>query len=295
MKLRLIAPLFAATFMVTPALAQQDMSNVQITTEEVAPGIAFLFGEGGNIGVSHGKDATILIDDQFAPLTAKIEAAVAELGAEPARYVINTHWHFDHTGGNENLGNKGATIIAHDEVRVRLIKGSPEGSRFPVPPAPAEALPVITYDRGITLHQNGDTIDVMFLGGGHTDGDSIVIWREKNVVHMGDLYFNISGWPFVDTESGGNVMNLLFSLDMALAMMDDQTKVIPGHGPMSNKRELLAYRNILGEAVTRIRALKDSGSTLEEAQAAKPLDSFARGSGFIDADAFIAFTWQSLA
>lgn len=294
MKLRLIAPLFAASLLSSPALAQRDLSQVEITAEEIAPGVAVLFGEGGNIGVSYGEDGTILIDDQFAPLTEKIEAAVEELGAQPAKYVINTHWHFDHTGGNENLGKEGATIIAHDKVRVRLIKGNPDSKMFPVPPAPPEALPVITYDRGITMHLNGDTIDVMFIGGGHTDGDSIVVWREKNVVHMGDLYFKVPGWPFLDMNSGGSVTNLLFSLDTALAMMDDETMVIPGHGPMSNKNEMMAYRNIVGEAVTRIRALKNSGSTLEEAIAARPLDSFERGSGFIDSDTFIGFVWADL-
>lgn len=294
MKLRLTASLIAAAMLVSPAIAQQDLSGVEIKSEELAPGVAVLFGSGGNIGVSYGDDATILIDDQFAQLTEKIEAAIADLGADPAKYVINTHWHFDHTGGNENLGKAGAAIIAHEKVRVRLIKGNPEGSRFPVPPAPAEALPVITYERGITMHLNGDTMDVMFLGGGHTDGDSIVLWREKNVVHMGDLYFNISGWPFIDNGSGGSITNLLFSLDTALGLMDGETQVIPGHGPMSSKAELLAYRNTLGEAVTRVRALKRSGSTLEEAQAMKPLDSFERGTGFINADDFIAAIWDDL-
>lgn len=284
----------ASIVIASPLAAQRDFSQVEITSEELAPGVAVLFGAGGNIGVSHGEDGTLIIDDQFAPLTDKIEAAVAYLGATPVHYVVNTHWHFDHTGGNENLGKKGAHIIAHENVRVRLVKGSPEGSRFPVPPAPDEALPVVTYDRGITLHLNGDTIDVMFVGGGHTDGDSIVRWREKNIVHMGDLYFKIPGWPFVDVESGGDIEDLLFSLDSAIKLMDEDTKVIPGHGPMSDRRELVAYRNTIGEAVTRIRALRDSGSSLEEAQALSPLSSFDRGEGFINEDQFIEAVWKSL-
>lgn len=293
MKLRLLAPILAATMLVSPASAQRDFSEVEITTEEIAPGVAVLFGAGGNIGVSHGKDGTVLIDDQFAPLSAKIEAAVAELGADPVHYVINTHWHGDHTGGNEHFGKEGAHIFAHENVRVRMSVEHQHGERV-IPASPPAAFPVVTYDRGVTLHLNDDTIDVMFIGGGHTDGDSIVIWREKNIVHMGDLYFKISGWPFVDNSSGGNVQRLLFSLDTAIAMMDDETKVIPGHGPMSNKAELTAYRNIVGEAVTRLRALKQSGSSMEEAKAAKPLDSFERGEGFISADRFIETVWDSL-
>jgi glyoxylase-like metal-dependent hydrolase (beta-lactamase superfamily II) len=276
-----------------PTAAQQDFSKVEIKAEEVAPGVAVLFGAGGNIGVSYGDDATVLIDDQFAPLTEKIEAAVAALGANPAEYVVNTHWHFDHTGGNENLGKRGARIFAHENVRKRLITGDPEGP-WKIQPAPAEALPIVTYDRGVTFHLNGDTMDVKFLGGGHTDGDSIVVWREKNVVHMGDLYFNIPGWPFIDVRSGGGIEKALFSIDTAIAMMDEDTKVIPGHGPMSDRAGLTAYRNILGEAVTRIRALKDAGLSLEEAKAKRPLDSFGRGEGFIDADAFLAAVWESI-
>lgn len=295
MKRTIAAALATASILIaSPLAAQRDFSQVEITSQELAPGVAVLFGAGGNIGVSHGDDGTLIIDDQFAPLTDKIEAAVAYLGATPVHYVVNTHWHFDHTGGNENLGKKGAHIIAHENVRVRLVKGSPEGSRFPVPPAPDEALPVVTYDRGITLHLNGDTIDVMFVGGGHTDGDSIVRWREKNIVHMGDLYFKIPGWPFVDVDSGGDIEDLLFSLDTAINLMDDNTQVIPGHGPMSNRAELVAYRNTVGEALTRIRALRSSGSTLEEAQASRPLDSFERGEGFISEDQFIEAVWRSL-
>lgn len=287
------AALFASLLAAAPLAAQQDWSKVEVKAEQIAPGVAVLFGSGGNIGVSHGEDGTLIIDDQFAPLSGKIEAAIAGLGASPVKFVVNTHWHGDHTGGNEHFGNKAATIFAHENVRTRLADGRPDGER-PIAPSPKAALPVVTFERGVTLHLNGDTIDVVFLGGGHTDGDSVVRWREKNVVHMGDLYFKIAGWPFVDTRSGGDIGRLLFSIDTAIGMMDADTKVIPGHGPMADRAELIAYRNTVGEAVTRIRALKRSGISLSEAQAKRPLDSFGRGEGFITADGFIAAVWDSL-
>ncbi|MEM7664490.1 MAG: MBL fold metallo-hydrolase [Pseudomonadota bacterium] len=292
-RLATISLAIATTSLVAPAHAQRDLSQVEIKTEEVAPGVAVLFGAGGNIAVSHGDDATIMIDDQFAPLSGRIETAVAELGATPVKYVVNTHWHFDHTGGNEHFGKTGATIFAHDNVRVRMAAGGTAGGNN-TPPAPDVALPVVTYGQGLRFHLNDDTINVMFLGGGHTDGDSVVMWEEKNVVHMGDLYFNIPGYPFVDVNSGGSVYSLLGSLDAVATMINEDTKVIPGHGPMSNLKELVAYRTVIGLAVGRIEKLKDEGKSLEEAIAAKPLADIDRGEGgFISADAFITAVWNS--
>ena len=287
-----IALLAATPLLASPLYAQQDFSEVEITTEEIAPGVAVLFGAGGNIAVSHGEDATLMIDDQYAPLSPKIEAAVADLGATPVKYVVNTHWHGDHSGGNENFGKTGATIFAHDNVRVRLAAG---GNIFgnEIPPAPDAALPIVTYAQGMRFHLNGDTINLMYFGGGHTDGDSVVFWDEDNIVHMGDLYFNIPGYPFIDTSSGGNVYSAMRSLDIVIAMIDDETKVIPGHGPMSNKAELETYRAMIGEAVSRVEALREEGKTVDQAVAAKPLDDFNRTGGFIDADAFVRSIWAS--
>ena len=292
MKLNCLTAAGALLLAAGPATAQRDFSDVEITAEEIAPGIAVLYGAGGNIGVSHGEDGTVLIDDQFAPLTARIEAAVAALGASPVRFVVNTHWHGDHTGGNENLGQKGALIFAHHNVRTRLAEGR-EGER-PIAPAPDAALPVVTYEQGVSFHLNGERVDVLFLGGGHTDGDSVVHWTKSNVVHMGDLYFKIPGFPFIDTSSGGNVVDAMNSLDAVIRMIDGETKVIPGHGPMSNKAELVAYRAMMGDAVERVKALRDGGSTLEQTVAAKPLAGFDRGEGFIDADGFVGAIYRSL-
>ncbi len=288
--------LFTAALAVSlamPAQAQRNFDDVEITTEVIAPGVAVLFGAGGNIGVSYGDDATVLIDDQFAPLSAKIEAAVAALGATPVKYVVNTHWHFDHTGGNEHFGKTGATIFAHDNVRVRMAAGGvAAGNRSE--PAPKEALPVVTYGQGVRLHLNDDVIDLAYVGGGHTDGDSVVMWDKQNVVHMGDLYFKIPGFPFVDVNSGGNVYNLMSTLDLVLQMIDDETKVIPGHGPMSDKAELTAYRAMIGQAVSQVEALHQQGMTLDEALATEPLSNIDRGEGFISAAGFATAIWYSI-
>jgi len=288
-------PMLASSALAPAALAQGNFDSVEITTEEIAPGVAVLFGAGGNIGVSHGEDATVIIDDQFAPLSGKIERAIANLGATPVKYVVNTHWHFDHTGGNEHFGGTGATIFAHDNVRVRMQSGGTAAGNV-TPPAAPEALPVVTYAQGMRFHLNGDTINLMYLGGGHTDGDCVVIWEEDNVIHMGDLYFNIPGYPFIDTNSGGNVYNAMRALDIVIATIDDETKVIPGHGPMSNKVELAEFRAVIGEAVSRVDALRASGMTLEEAVASAPLADIDRGEGgFIDADSFVTAIWNSAA
>lgn len=293
-RLAAISIALAAPILASPAIAQGSMDDVEIKTEQIAPGVAVLFGRGGNIAVGYGDDATVMIDDQFAPLSTKIEAAVEALGAKPVKYVVNTHWHFDHTGGNENFGKTGATIFAHDNVRVRMAAGGSAAGRT-TPPSPDVALPVVTYGQGLRFHLNDDTINLMYLGGGHTDGDSVVIWDEKNIVHMGDLYFNIPGYPFVDVNSGGNVFNAMRSLDLVIAMIDDETKVIPGHGPMSTKAELVAYRTMIGDASNRVAALHAAGMTLEAAVAAKPLANIDRGEGgFISADAFVTAIWNSI-
>ena len=265
---------------VAPASAQ-DMADVTIEVQEIAPGIAVLFGRGGNIGVSHGEDGTILIDDQFAPLTQRIQQAVEQLGAEPTRFLINTHFHGDHTGGNENFGNAGALIMAHDNVRTRLQAGSARSQ-----PAPAAALPVVTYDTGMTIHANGDTVEMTYLSG-HTDGDTIVHWKEDNVVHMGDLFFNRFGFPFVDVSGGGNVRHLLASLAIAIGMMDEETVVIPGHGRLATRADLVAYRAMIAASVEAVEAMLEEGADRDAIVAANPVARFRNTDGFISDEAFI--------
>lgn len=279
------------------AIAQQqepDWDAIQVTATEIRPGVAVLFGNGGNIGVSHGEDGTLIVDDQFAPLVPKIQAAIAGLGASPVKYLVNTHWHFDHAGGNEPFGNAGAIIVAQTRVRDRLAEGGTVAGNTS-PPAPKVALPVVTYDHAVTFHLNGDTIDVIHTGGGHTDGDSAVYWRKANVLHTGDLMMNGAGFPFVDLGSGGNVRHMITSLDQMIAMTDSDTVIIPGHGPLANRADLIAWRGTIATAVERVEALKEAGRTLEQAKAAKPLAELSNNpNGFVGEDAFVESIWGSL-
>nr|WP_315456617.1 MBL fold metallo-hydrolase [uncultured Sphingorhabdus sp.] len=272
----------AALIFSAPSFAQ-DLSKVEIKAEQVAPGVAVLFGAGGNIGVSYGEDGTVLIDDQFAPLTGKIQAAVAALGAQPVKFLVNTHWHYDHTGGNENLGKAGAVIMAHDNVRVRMAAGQGDQK-----PAAKVALPVVTYADGLKLHLNGEELRVIHMPAGHTDGDSIVHWTKSNVVHMGDLFFLRMSFPFVDSSSGGNVRGVIAAADKVLAMVDDQTKIIPGHGPVASKADLQQYRDMVAQIVGRVEAGIAAGKTLEQIKAERPADGFGvKPDGFITADRFV--------
>ena len=292
---------FAALLLATSSLALSACSEsnaqesdrfakVEIKAEPLADGIAVLFGAGGNIGVSYGPDGTVLIDDQFAPLTDKINAAVKDLGAEPVKYLINTHWHGDHTGGNENLGRSGVLIMAHDHVRDRLIKGNDS-----TPPAAPEALPVVTYHDGIKLHLNGDEIRVQHMSHGHTDGDSVVFWKNANVVHMGDLFFNKVTLPFIDLSSGGNARGVLAAADKVLAMVDDDTKIIPGHGPMANKADLTAYRDMLKSVIGTVEKAQGEGKSLAQVQAMKPAAQWdVNPDAFIKGDAFVEAVYKSL-
>ena len=283
-------PLLAVS--ASAAAQTPDFAKVEVKAETLAPGVAVLFGAGGNIGVSHGPDGTILIDDQFAPLTAKITAAIAALGASPVRFLVNTHWHFDHSGGNENFG-KTATILAHKSVRVRLAAGAK--TRFgDIPAAAPQALPVITYDDGVTFHLNGDEIAAVFTGGGHTDGDTALYWRKANVLHTGDLMMSNAPFPFVDIESGGNALHLVASLDTLLAMTNAETKVIPGHGPVTTRAGLQEWRDRIASGVETVRKAKVSGQKLEAFLAANPMKPLDRPGAFINSDAFARAIWASL-
>lgn len=279
-----------------PASAQEAdrFADVEIRAEQLAPGIAVLFGAGGNIGVSHGEDGTVLIDDQYAPLTERIQSAVEGLGATPVEFLVNTHWHGDHTGGNENFGEEGALIMAHDNVRMRLAEGMDRGENGVTEPAPSGALPVVTYEDGLKLHLNGDTLHLVHMHNGHTDGDTIVWWEDANIVHMGDLFFNQVTLPFIDRQSGGSAQGMLAAAEQVLGMTNAETKIIPGHGPMATRADLQAYRDMLHTVIERVRSEREAGKSLEEIQALGLADEYAVDGGFIDAPTFVSFVYDSL-
>src|SRR5438128_8071325 len=227
-------------------------------------------GDGGNLGVSGGEDALFVIDVQFAPLTPKIQAAIANITSKRVKFVLNTHWHFDHTGGNENLGKAGAIIVAHENVKKRLsTEGFIEFFGMKTKPEPKVALPVVAFTRDLTFHLNGDELVVSHVPRAHTDGDSIVRFRKSNVVHMGDTFFN-KLYPFIDTSSGGSVAGVIAAVDRILKVAGDDTKIIPGHGPLGNKADLKAYREMLAAVSGNIRSQIGAGKTLEQVIASKP-------------------------
>jgi glyoxylase-like metal-dependent hydrolase (beta-lactamase superfamily II) len=286
--------LLAAVAFSTAASAQQDMSKVEIKAQQLAPGVAVLFGAGGNIGVSYGEDGTILIDDQFAPLTEKIQKAVTDLGAQPVKFLINTHWHGDHSGGNENMGKAGAIIMAHDNVRVRM--ASDQQTAFGAMKAsPKAALPVVTYSDGLKLHLNGEEVRVIHVSAAHTDGDSFIHWTKSNVIHMGDLFMLQISFPFVDVGSGGDVRGFVAAADKVLAIADDQTKIIPGHGAMATKADLQNHRNMIATVIAKVEAGIKAGKTLDQIKASRPADGFGvKADGFITADGFVETVYKNL-
>ncbi len=281
------APLFAGA---------QDFSKVEIKVTPLRDGTHLLVGAGGNIVASVGADGMFIVDDQYAPLHAKIRAALATLGAQPLRFVINTHWHGDHTGGNEAFGTGGAVIVAHDNVRKRM-----SSEQFiaafgrKVAPSPAAALPVVTFADGVSLHLNGEDVRVVHVADAHTDGDALVKFERANVLHMGDTWVN-GTYPFIDRSSGGGIDGLLAALGRGLALSDANTLVVPGHGPLGDRAGLLAYRDMLKTHRDRIAALKAAGKSLAEVVAAKPTaDTDARyGGGFIKPAQLVGFIYESL-
>jgi len=266
---RQLAALWIAILVSWPAFAQLEPPDTTIRTEQVAPGIYVLYGQGGNIGVSAGADGVFLIDDQYAFMTPSVVAALRELKAEPPRFVLNTHWHSDHTGGNENHAKGGALIVAHDQVRARM--STDQFLSFvqsAVPASPAGALPVVTFNDAVTFYLNGDEIHGTYVPHAHTDGDVIVHFRKANVIHAGDLFFRF--YPFIDISSRGSVSGLLAGVDRILGMADDNTRIIPGHGPLANRADLAAYREMLAVTSGRIRDLIVAGKTVDEVVAAAP-------------------------
>lgn len=270
------------TVLASAPIAGQGMDDVEIRAQQLSDGVWVLFGQGGNIGVSAGDDGVFLIDDQFAPLTEKILAAIADITDESVRFVFNTHWHGDHTGGNENLGEAGALIVAHNNVRERMsadqVLARVGRAETTTPASPDAALPVVTFSDDVSFHINGDELHAFHVSNAHTDGDAIVHFVGANVVHMGDTFFR-GRFPFIDTATGGSIDGLITAAGAALAFMDAETQVIPGHGEVATREDLREYRDALWSMRSAVAELMDQGMTLEQIQAARPIRAQAQAWG----------------
>ncbi|HXA82901.1 MAG TPA: MBL fold metallo-hydrolase [Methylomirabilota bacterium] len=279
---------------------EKDFSKVEIKVTKVSGNIYMLEGEGGNIAASVGEDGIVIVDDQYAPLADKIQAALKNLKItdKPVRFVINTHYHGDHTGGNEPFANTGSTVIAQDNVRKRLETGGTAGNggsiKMEAKPAPKGALPVITFEHDVTVHLNGEDIRALHFPAGHTDGDAIIFFPKNNVVHMGDDFVRY-GFPFIDVSSGGSVQGMIAAMEKVSAQLPPDVKVIPGHGALSNLDDVRVFVKMLKETSAAVQKAIDEHKTLDQMKQEKILEPWAKWSGgFLDADKFIETLYNSL-
>ena len=274
-----------------------DFSKVQIKVTKVAGNVYMLEGSGGNIGASIGEDGIVLIDNQYAPLAEKIQAALKGITDKPVRVIINTHFHLDHTDGNAYF-QKQAPIIAHDNVRKRLegggIVGNGSSIQFDSHPQPKEALPIITFDHDVTIHLNGEDIRVLYFPAGHTDSDSIIFFPKSNVVHMGDDFLTY-GFPFVDVDSGGSIDGMIDAMEKVIAMLPPDAKVIPGHGTISSIDEMRTYLKMLKETREAVHNALKQGKTFDQMKQARILEPWKKYSWyFISEDAYLETLYNSL-
>jgi glyoxylase-like metal-dependent hydrolase (beta-lactamase superfamily II) len=279
---------------------QQDFSKVQIKVTKVSGNIYMLEGAGGNIAASIGEDGIVIVDNQYAPLADKIQAALKNLGItdKPVRFVINTHYHGDHTGGNAPFANAGSTVIAQDNVRKRMESGGTGGNggsiKMDIPPAPKAALPIITFDHDVTVHLNGEDIRALHFPAGHTDGDAVIFFPKNNVVHMGDDFVRY-GFPYIDVASGGSVQGMIAAMEKVSAELPAEVKVIPGHGDVSNLDDVRAFVKMLKETSAAVQKAIDERKTVEQMKQEKILEPWKKWSGdFIDADKFTETLYNSL-
>ncbi len=293
-----LAGAICVTWMVAAGgtLGAQQMQDVQVEATHVAGSVYMLTGRGGNIGASAGPDGVFLVDDQYAPLTEKIQAAVAGIGDGPIRFIINTHWHGDHTGGNENFGEAGAIIVAHENVRQRL--NSEQFIEFfhrRSEASPAGALPVITFSDAVTFYWNDDEIFVFHVAPAHTDGDAVIYFRQANVLHGGDVVWN-GLFPFIDYSSGGHIGGMVEAVDRILAVVNEETKIIPGHGTLATTAELRAYLDMLATVHERVATLLAEGKTREEIVAANPAAEFdaAWGQEWLSAEEWVGLVYEGM-
>ena len=268
-----------------------DYSKVEYRIEKVTDSLSVLFGAGGNIAVLTGSDGALVVDSDLTEMSAKLRAALNLVSDKPVRFLVNTHFHFDHTGGNPTLGRGNAVIVAQDNVRRRL-SGKQEikldAMSMAFDPTPREGLPLITFEDGLRFHVNEEEISVRHVPNGHTDGDSFVFFEKANVLHTGDLMMSI-GYPIVDASNGGSLAGLIAGQEKILALCNDKTRIIPGHGPLVAKADLQGYHDMLVTIRQRVADMIKKGRTLEQVQAAAPAREFDErwGKGFFTTDAFV--------
>lgn len=286
---------FAAAILLCATLAaaqSQDFDKVEIKVHQVSGSVYMLEGAGGNIGVSVGEDGIVIVDDEFAPLAPKIKTALKGISDKPVRFVLNTHWHGDHVGGNAQFGAD-APIIAQENVRERMQNGSNAAGRT-IPPAPKEALPIITFNDRATVHLNGEDIRAMHFPAGHTDGDSIIYFTKSKVVHMGDDFVRY-GFPFVDLESGGSVEGMIAAVDKIIATFPPDTKVIPGHGQLSTVADMKPYVEMLRQTLAKVQAEIKQGKTLDQLKQEKVLAGYEKWNGdFVNSDKWVETLYHDL-
>ena len=269
--------------------------KVEFTSFQLSDTIYMLRGRGGNVGISTGEDGLYIIDDQISPVTTELLQAIRKISDKPIRFVINTHCHADHTGGNETIGAAGSVIIAHDNIRKRM--NTEQVSIFSnstTPPYAKEALPVVTFNDRLSLHLNGESATAYYVANGHTDGDSIIHFPVSNVIHMGDMFFN-GLYPYVDLDAGGAIQGMIKAADLALSMANESTHIIPGHGPLGNTQELKTYRDFLVKASSNVQELIDEGMDLQQIIAANPNKEWddTLGKVWITPAQFVTFIYNS--
>jgi glyoxylase-like metal-dependent hydrolase (beta-lactamase superfamily II) len=267
-----------------------------IRAQPVRPGLHVLASAGGNVAVWTGADGIVVVDDSLATLTPQLLEAIAKIEPGPVRFVVNTHWHPDHTGGNETLGRSGSVVVAHDNARARMSEPQVvEEYDLKVPAAPKAALPVVTFADSVALHLNGDNLQLAHVDAAHTDGDLVAWWELANVVHVGDLYYNGS-YPFIDLGSGGSLAGVVAAIELVLERADAKTIVIPGHGPIANRSELSAYRDMLVAVGRRVREGIEAGRSEEEIVASRPTADYDErfGKGSMTADRFVRNVYADL-
>lgn len=292
-KLRIL--MFSGVLLTSPALFAREEA-VEYQAHTLSDTLTMLIGKGGNVAISAGDEGVYLVDDQFPNIADQLLAQIRKISDKPIRFVVNTHYHEDHTGGNEALAGQGAVIIAHENIRQRM--STEQFNQFwnaSTPAATPAALPVITFNDTVSLHLNGEKTVVYHVPRAHTDGDSVIHFTGSNAIHMGDNYFN-GLYPFIDLDGGGSVQGMIAAIDKALSLSDEETKIIPGHGPLSTPAELRNHRDFLQKATVQVKTLLDQGMSLDQAIAARPTAEWddTLGKVWITPAQFVTFIYNSL-